>query len=129
MSSSTSVWVFLTLTLIGRLREEESQLVAPLSEILSGQFEDPEQLQSLPSHLTLCGILLNITDHTKPSRQLESLLEFSSGQSLHLIIISDERSLRGAAKMIGSVLSRELSYRLIKHKWNKRRPIPPVKVR
>ena len=123
------VWVFLTLTLTGRLRREKSELVEPLSEIFSGHFEDPLQLQSPPRHLTLCGILVNLSDETKPRRQLESLLEFSSGRPLHLIIITDEESIRGAADIIGNVLSRELSFRVIKQTWNKRRPIPPLKVR
>ena len=123
------VWVFLLLTIIGRLKEEESQLAAPLSKIFSGHFEDPLHLQSPPTHLTLCGILVNLSDATKPSRQLESLLEFSSGRPLHLILLTDESTIRAAANMIGSVLSRELSYRLIRRKWNKSRPIPPVKVR
>ena len=104
-------------------------VVGPLSHIFSGQFEDPVGLQSPASHLTLCGILVNITDLTAPSRQLESLLEFSSGRPLHLIVLTDETSLRGTANMIGAVLSRELSYRLIKQTWNKDRPIPPLKVR
>ena len=104
-------------------------VVGPLSEIFSGDFEDPLELQSPASHLTLCGILVNISDETKPRQQLESLLEFSSGTPLHLIIITDEASIRGAADIIGSVLSREISHRLIKQAWNKRRPIPPVKVR
>ena len=109
--------------------KESPLMVGPLSEIFSGDFEDPLELQSPASHLTLCGILVNISDATKPSSQLESLLEFSSGRPLHLILITDESSIRGTANMIGAVLSRELSYRLIKQAWNKRRPIPPVKVR
>ena len=117
------------LNIIGRVKEEESQLVAPLSKIFSGHFEDPLQLQSPPTHLSLCGILVNISDATKPSLQLESLLEFSSGRPLHLIILTDERSIRAVADLIGAVLSRELSYRVIKRTWNKSRPIPPVKVR
>ena len=125
-----TVWVSLTLTIVGRLREDEPQVVVgPLSHIFSGQFEDPVGLQSPASHITLCGILVNITDLTPPSRQLESLLEFSSGRPLHLIVLTDETSLRGTANMIGAVLSRELSYRLIKQTWNKDRPIPPLKVR
>ena len=123
------VWVFLLLTIIGRLKEEESQLAAPLSKIFSGHFEDPLHLQSPPTHLTLCGILVNLSDATKPSRQLESLLEFSSGRPLHLILLTDESTIRAAANMIGAVLSRELSYRVIRQTWNKKRPIPPVKVR
>ena len=123
------VCVFLTLALNERLKEEKSNLAGPLSEIFSGHFEDPLDLQSPPTHLTLCGILVNISDETKPRQQLESLLEFSYGTPLHLIIITDEASISGAADIIGSVLSREISHRLIKQAWNKRRPIPPVKVR
>ena len=123
------VCVFLTLALNERLKEEKSNLAGPLSEIFSGHFEDPLDLQSPPTHLTLCGILVNISDETKPRQQLESLLEFSSGSPLHLIIITDEASISGAADIIGSVLSREISHRLIMQAWNKRRPIPPVKVR
>ena len=100
------------------------------SEIEKGKvFEDPLQLESPPTHLALCGILVNLSDETKPRRQLESLLEFSSGRPLHLIIITDEESIRGAADIIGAVLSRELSFRLIRQTWNKSRPIPPLKVR
>ena len=108
---------------------DSPQLVSGLSEIYSGHFESPETLLSPPSHITICGILLHIEDLTNPSLQLESLLEFSSGLPLHLIMITDQSSIRRVATMIGDSLARDLSYRLIKNKWNKLRRVSQLKVR
>ena len=108
---------------------DSPQLVSGLSEIYSGHFESPETLLSPPSHITICGILLHIEDLTNPSLQLESLLELSSGLPLHLIMITDQSSIRRVATMIGDSLARDLSYRLIKNKWNKLRRVSQLKVR
>ena len=108
---------------------DSPQLVSGLSETYSGHFESPETLLSPPSQITICGILLHIEDLTNPSLQLESLLEFSSGLPLHLIMITDQSSIRRVATMIGDSLARDLSYRLIKNKWNKLRRVSQLKVR
>ena len=104
-------------------------LPSQLPLLYSPSFEDPLTLASPPDYITIAGILLQIIDFDNPNQELESLLEFSSGHPLHLIVITDRASIYRVGKMIGDCLSREISYRVIKNKWNRSRRIPRLKVR
>ena len=122
------VGTIITLLLLTK-EHQHPQPVSQLSKLYSPSFEDPLTLVSPPDYIPIAGILLQILDFTNSDQEMESLLEFSSGHPLHLILITDRASIYGVGKMIGDCICREISLRVIKNMWNRSRRIPRLKVR
>ena len=117
------------------------EYVRSIENILLGQFTPVEYVRS-PStdYMNLGFIMINLNSTTtdltesfksKVSRTFYSMLQYWDSLSLNLIVITDQKSVKSAAKFIGSIFMRETSMRLITTKskrWRLTNQIPKVKV-
>lgn len=100
-------------------------------------FTKPEQIYSkdYANHIVLGMIIMNIKSNSTTSdlfmedidKMVESLLSWSSGTPLCLIVITDEKSAQGANKVIANALSKFVSVSIIRNR-SKNLHIPRVKL-
>ena len=59
------------------------------------------------------GIMIKIEDFENTKKQFDSILDHSSGDKLHMIIITDSVSLTNVTRFFRDILSRQTSQRVL----------------
>ena len=59
------------------------------------------------------GIMIKIEDFENAKKQFDSILDHSSGDKLHMIIITDSVSLTNVTRFFRDILSRQTSQRVL----------------
>ena len=115
----------------------DSSFVKSLENIYSGIFTTPENVRT-PSdeYINLGLIFINIRNSSNSAfsgnaiRELNSILTYSSGTPLHIIVLTNRDSVRIASRLIGHVLARRVSEMVILRKswrWSRLRGLPVIK--
>lgn len=114
----------------------QDQYTEPIAKIQEGSFELPERIVPPDKLFISVGmIIINIKKTSKLSlefgwkleRNLRSLLDFSSGNPLHFIIITDKESLQSVSTFLSQFVGKYVATTVIKSsKWRKKRLFPKL---
>ena len=134
--SGVLIIAFIDLIIINRFKSNKPGYAKSLENIYDGVFTPPELVQSPTTEfLNLGFILINISNSSKFSpdfeeravRELESLLPYSSGNPLHLIVMTNQKSVKAAAKMLGDTIAKWVSELVITKRWSRIKGIPIIR--
>ena len=118
-------------------REQIQEYVQKLSDIRDGRLTEPELVTDIYGGINLGMIMINLANSSRLedgfSKRLtktwESLLAFSTGTPINMIILTDAKSLGSVSRFLGDLVSRLLASRVIispDWRWRRRKALPPL---
>lgn len=110
-----------------------------LERIRLGALVPPGEVASAPDTITLAAIVINLSPapHLDPgfasklTHMLESLFTFASSTPIHLVILTNARSVAAVASFLAALVGRLLATRAVlatSWRWTRRRALPPLRV-
>ena len=121
------------------LADYRTQFVKSLKKIYSGKFIPPENVKTpAPEFLNLGVILINLSNSSRfdkkfeenAVKELNSILTYSSGTPVHLVVLTNNESVESAAQLVGGVVARRVSEQVIfrrSWRWSRIRGVPVIK--
>ena len=121
------------------LADYRTQFVKSLKKIYSGKFTPPENVKApAPEFLNLGVILINLSNSSRfdkkfeenAVKELNSILTYSSGTPVHLVVLTNNESVESAAQLVGDVVARRVSEQVITRRswrWSRIRGVPVIK--
>ena len=118
--------------------EVPNSWVESLAIIKSKTFDKPDSAGSSNNSFINIGMIMinikktddfSIESKWKMGRTFRSILDYSSGSPLHLIVVTDVQSILSAARFLSNMLGKYLSFSIIKTMtWRRKKEFPKVEV-
>ena len=120
-------------------RTQSQSYVTFLEDLRGGEFTPPATLENSPGYITLGFIFVNLEKtkelghnmRFKVSRTLDSMMTYSSGGSLHFIVITDLYSQDTVRLFLSHFISKRISEGVILNptwRWRNVKGVPPLKI-
>ena len=106
------------LTIIDQQKQEylsdEVEYVPSLQRVYSPVFTDPRLVtSSASSSVPIAGIMVGLGSLAGAGRQMVSLLEQSTADTLDLVIITSGDSVAGVARFLGDIIAKQVTQRVV----------------